>query len=40
LPVANSSAPIPTTAAAPGKSRRGPIRSIAAPATRLNGEYP
>ena len=40
LPVANSSAPTPTTAAAIGRTRLGPRRSIAAPATRLNGEYP
>jgi hypothetical protein len=38
LPVAKRSAPIPTAAAPIGTTRRGPSRSIAAPATRLNGE--
>ena len=38
LPDAKSSAPIPTTAAPIGTTRRGPSRSIATPATRLNGE--
>jgi hypothetical protein len=38
LPVAKSRAPIPTVAAPRGTTPRGPIRSIAAPATRLNGE--
>jgi hypothetical protein len=37
-PDANSSAPIPTAAAPMGTTRLGPSRSIAAPATRLNGE--
>ena len=40
LPVANNSAPAPITPAAIGKTFRGPNRSMAAPATRLNGEYP
>ena len=38
LPVANSSAPMPTAAAPMGTTFRGPSPSIAAPATRLNGE--
>jgi hypothetical protein len=38
LPDANISAPIPTAAAPRGTTRRGPRRSIATPATRLNGE--
>ena len=38
LPDANSSAPMPTTAAPSGTTLRGPSRSIATPATRLNGE--
>ncbi len=38
LPEANSSAPMPTAAAPIGTTRRGPSRSIATPATRLNGE--
>ena len=37
-PEANSSAPMPTAAAPIGTTRRGPSRSIATPATRLNGE--
>jgi len=32
--------PKPTTAAAIGRTFRGPSWSIATPATRLNGEYP
>ncbi len=38
FPVANSSAPTPTAAAPSGTTIRGPRRSIATPATRLNGE--
>ena len=38
LPDANSSAPTPTAAAPIGTTLRGPSRSIATPATRLNGE--
>ena len=38
LPVENSSAPTPTAAAPIGTTLRGPSRSIATPATRLNGE--
>ena len=38
LPEANSSAPMPTAAAPIGTTLRGPSRSIATPATRLNGE--
>ena len=37
-PVANSNEPMPTAAAPMGTTRRGPSPSIAAPATRLNGE--
>jgi len=37
-PVANNSAPTPTTAAPIGTTLRGPRLSIATPATRLNGE--
>ena len=38
FPDANISAPTPTAAAPSGTTRRGPMRSIATPATRLNGE--
>ena len=38
LPVPKSSAPTPTVAAPMGITRRGPTRSIATPAIRLNGE--
>ena len=39
-PEPNRSAPMPTTAAPTGTTFFGPSRSMAAPATRLNGEYP
>ena len=38
LPVPNISAPTPTSAAPIGMMRLAPNRSMAAPATRLNGE--
>ena len=38
LPVEKSSEPMPTAAAPMGMTLRGPRRSIATPATRLNGE--
>ena len=38
LPDANSSAPMPTVAAPIGTTLPGPSRSMATPATRLNGE--
>ena len=38
LPEPNSSAPMPTMAAPMGTTFRGPSRSSATPATRLNGE--